>query len=189
MLSPLIVRATGSREQNDGEFEEIIGTDGGRLFIGINEQNYVKGVLLNYKKRDEIRNSLINLAYTFYPKCRINKVTVYFLPIKDMISKKFISKRFVIKIRILPGEPEMLYSFTNVGYHSTIRKNGECFDLDSNQIYCEIEQRDELKYIKNLDKNIINEIKDPEPEININDLENHHNNKEIIPIFEENNLH
>lgn len=150
----------------------FLNSQGGRLYIGINSQNIVKGVVLNSKDRDTTRNNLVNLTYDFYPNCRINKVTVDFIPIKYM-NGDFVPKRYVVKVRVFPGDPDALYSMTNVGYHSIIRKNTQLVELNSLEIYNEIIARDELKKVKNQDNAYINEanIKDPEPEQNPNEDE------------------
>lgn len=165
----------------------FLNSQGGRLYIGIDDQNIVKGIVLNYKKRDNLRNALINLTYDFYPKCRLDKIFIYFLPIKSIETQKFLSNLYIIKIRVLPGDPEYLYSMINVGYQSTIRRDGECENLDSIKIQKEIIKRNENQYNKNNEKYKIflkeKEIKDPEPEVNYEDLE-----RNDEPIFENNNL-
>ena len=177
-------------EENSDEIKRhlcsFLNSEGGRLYIGIDEKNIVKGITLNYKKRDNLRNSLVNLTYDFYPKCRVDKIFVYFIPIKDPKTKNFIQKKYIIKIRVYPGDPQVLYSMTNKGgYHSTIRRNGQCKILNSTEIYEEIIHRDEYKKVLNDEKNQMimkeNEIKDPEPEVNQQDLED--NEIDDIPVF------
>jgi len=149
----------------------FLNSQGGRLYIGINSQNEVKGIALDSKARDKTRNSLVNLTYDFYPNCRIDKIFVYFIPVKNPSTKEFINKRYVIKIRVYPGDPEVLYSMTSVGYHSTIRKGNLCYEMNSTEIYNEIITRDEIKKLKNIDNVFLKEskIKDPEPEVNLNE--------------------
>ena len=163
---------------NKEEGEEIkrqicgfLNSRGGRLYLGINNQNLVKGIILNSKARDISRNSLVNLTYDFYPNCRIDKILIYFIPIKNPKNNEFIPKRYIVKIRIYPGDPDVLYSMSSTGYHSIIRRNDICYELNSAEICQEIIARDEIKKIKNNDNSYIKElnIKDPEPEININD--------------------
>ena len=163
---------------NKEEGEEIkrqicgfLNSQGGRLYLGINNQNIVKGIVLNSKARDISRNSLFNLIYDFYPNCRIDKILVYFIPVKNPNSKEFISKRYVVKIRVYRGDPGLLYSMSSTGYHSVIRRNEVSYVLNSAEICQEIIARDEIKKSKKEDSNYIKElnIKDPEPEININD--------------------
>ena len=79
-----------------------------------------------------------------------------------------------------------MYFMTNEeGYHSTIRRNGQCKILNSTEIYEEIIHRDEYKKVLNDEKNQMimkeNEIKDPEPEVNQQDLED--NEIDDIPVF------
>ena len=167
----------------------FLNSEGGRLYIGINQTNSnVKGVILNYKNRDNLRNSLINLTYDFYPKCRLDKIFVYFIPIKDIQTKNFIPKKYVIKIRIFRGDPEFLYSMTKTGYTSFIRNKEECLEMTTDEISEEIIDRDKKKYNKDYDKNQIilkeNDIKDPDPEINQKDLEDDYDE---IPIFGKDN--
>ena len=59
----------------------FLNNNGGRIYIGINDLKIVKGIELDYKKRDTLRNELVNYTYDFYPKCRLNKINVYFIPI------------------------------------------------------------------------------------------------------------
>ena len=165
----------------------FLNSQGGRLYIGIDDQNTVKGIVLNYKKRDNLRNALINLTYDFYPKCRLDKIFIYFIPIKSMRTQKFLNNLYIIKIRVYPGDPEYLYSMINIGYQSSIREKEKCKDLSSIQIQEEIIKRNENQYNNKNEKYKIilkeKEIKDPEPEINYEDLE-----RNDEPIFENNSL-
>ena len=144
----------------------FLNSRGGRLYIGINAKNRVRGLVLDSKARDSTRIELVNLTSDFYPNCRIDKINVFIIPVKDPKTKEFIKKRYVIKIRVYPGEPEFLYSMTSKGYRSIVRRNNQIFELNSTEIYNEIIARDELKKIKNQDNAFIKEmnIRDPEPE-------------------------
>ena len=153
-------------EELKRQYCSFLNTEGGRIYIGI-DRNIVKGVVLNYKCRDNLRNSLVNLAYDFYPRCRIDKFSVYFIPIKKFDTDHFLKDLFVIKIRIYPGDPFLLYSMNKVGYRSCMRINGQCIDMNYDEIYDEIIKRNDLKStIKNDNNVIINNIKDPDPEVN-----------------------
>ena len=161
----------------------FLNSRGGRLYIGINGENKVKGVALNSKSRDNSRNSIVNLTHDFYPNCRLDKVTVDYIPVKDKKTNKFINRRYVVKIKILPGDPGLLYSMTTVGYNSTMRKNVQVYELNSTEIYKEIIDRDDKK-LQNKD-NINKEmyIKDPPPEININEDEDEDKDENGFPFF------
>ena len=129
----------------------FLNSHGGRIYLGINDFRIVKGILLDYKLCDMIKNELINYTYDFYPKCRIDKVNVYFIKIKSMQTDKIIPNLYVIKIQVMPGEPHNLYSINNKGgYISTLRLPGQCINLTAEEIHSEILKRNELlkqKYI------------------------------------------
>ena len=182
---------------NKEEGEEIkrqicgfLNSRGGRLYLGINSQNIVKGIILNSKARDISRNSLINLTYDFYPNCRIDKILIYFIPVKNPKTNDFIPKRYIVKIRVYPGDPDILYSMTSTGYHSIIRRNDINYELNSAEICQEIIARDEIKKIKNKDNNYIKELnlKDPEPEININDNDDENDDLPLYGVDNNKNL-
>lgn len=136
----------------------FLNCQGGRIYLGINDLKIVKGIHLDYKMRDTIRNELINYTYDFYPKCRLNKINIYFIPIKSMINKKIITNLYVVNIIILPGEPYNLYSLTNKGgYISALRLPGQCINLTAEEIHSEIMRRAELlkeKYIQDNNNHI-----------------------------------
>ena len=160
------------------QFCGFLNSQGGRLYLGINDDKIVKGVVLNYKRCDALRNLLVNYTYDFYPKCRLDKIKVYFIPIKSMKDNKFINNLYVVKIIVLKGESNILYSMTNKGFNSAIRLQGQCANLSAEEIYKEIIRRGA---IKNNNLNIENEFKDPEPEINYNvDQDNENDDNWII---------
>ena len=159
----------------------FLNSNGGRIYIGINEENKIKGVFLDYKNKDNLRNDLINLTYDFYPKCRLDKVLIYFLPVKKSGTENFIKNLFIIKIRVFTGDPKVLYSMANKGYRSCIRHNGKCLDLNSDQIYGEIIRRDELK-----EKYNENNEQDPEPEIYVTDGNDEGEEDEFENSYDEN---
>ena len=164
----------------------FLNSQGWRIYLGINDLRIVKGIQLDYKTRDTIRNELINYTYDFYPKCRIDKINVYFIKIKSMQNKKFINNIYVIQIIVFPGEPYNLYSLTNKGgYISALRLAGQCINLTAEEIHSEIMKRGELlreKYINQ--KN--NEYKDnKENESEENEDNTKESNEGIEEITEE----
>jgi hypothetical protein len=137
----------------------FLNSQGGLIFIGINDIKLVNGIYLDYKARDTIKNELVNYyVYDFYPKCRIDKISIYFIPIKHPQTNAPIHNLFVIKINILPGEPYNLYSLNNKGgYISTLRLHRQCINLTAQEIYSEIMKRSELlkqKYIQSQNKKV-----------------------------------
>ena len=170
------------------QFCAFMNNKGGRLYLGINDQKIVKGVILDYKQRDELRNLLVNFTYDFYPKCRLDKIKVYFIPVKNMKDNKFINDLFVVKIIVLQGEPYILYSMTSKGFNSAIRLQGQCANLTAEEITKEIIRRGKLaesNKFENLNY-VNNQFNDPEPEIN---YENEPDNKESSNSSEENINH
>ena len=166
-------------EELKRQFCAFLNNKGGRLYLGINDQKIVKGVILNYKKCDNLRNLLVNYTYDFYPKCRLDKIKVYFIPIKSMKNNKFINDLYVVKIIVLQGDPNVLYSMTTKGFISAIRLQGQCANLTAEEITKEIIRRGKLSETK---KSINlyyanNQFNDPEPEKN---YENEHENTESI---------
>ena len=170
------------------QFCAFMNNKGGRLYLGINDQKIVKGLILDYKQRDELRNLLVNFTYDFYPKCRLDKIKVYFIPVKNMKDNKFINDLFVVKIIVLQGEPYILYSMTSKGFNSAIRLQGQCANLTAEEITKEIIRRGKLaesNKFENLNY-VNNQFNDPEPEIN---YENEPDNKESSNSSEENINH
>ena len=136
----------------------FLNSQGGRIFIGINDDKIVNGILINYHQRDAITNELVNLTYDFYPKCR-TYIDVNFIPIKN-INDKYIENLFIIKIIVSPGEPKQLYSCTTKGFNSYLRLKGQCICLTAEEIKNELFKRE-----KNPDSQINpKEFKDPIPE-------------------------
>ena len=135
----------------------FLNSHGGRIYLGITDLRVVKGLFLDYKTRDTLKNELINYTYDFYPKCRIDKINVYFIPVRSTITRKAIKKLYVIKILVMPGEPYNLYSINNKGgYISTLRLPGQCINLTAEEIHTEIMKRGELlkqKYLNEQNNN------------------------------------
>ena len=131
----------------------FLNSQGGRIYIGINDLRVVKGLHLDYKQRDIIKNELVNYTYDFYPKCRIDKINVYFIPVKSFQTKKIIKNFHVIKIIVWPGEQYNLYSINNKGgYISTLRLPGQCINLTAQEIHLEILKRTELLRQKHINE-------------------------------------
>ena len=144
----------------------FLNSNGGRIYIGVDDYKKVRGVVLTYNNCDTLRNTLVGYSNDFYPKCRLDKIKVYFIPVRNSFNKNFINKLYIVKIIILPGDPYSLYSITNKsGFISAIRKQSQVFNLTAEEITKEIIDRNELK------KNLKNEIEIPDLYIGFNDPE------------------
>ena len=169
----------------------FLNAKGGRIYIGITNSKIIKGVYMDYKKRDTIRNDIINYTYDFFPKCRTNKLKILFIPIKDN-NGNYKENLYIIKIIVYQGDTNQLYSITEKGFISYIRLQGQCICLSALEIREEIIKRESNPEIKIND----NEFNDPEPEIpnfqknnkKNNNFESLYNNlKSNIKIIDSNN--
>ena len=157
----------------------FLNSNGGRIYIGIKDQKIVTGIELTYKDQDIFRNSLVLYGSEFYPRCRLDKIKVYFIPIKNMFTKKFHNNYYVVKIIILPGNPFKLYSMTYKGFNSAKRLQGQSVNLTSDEIEKEIVERAILKLNAPFQLNTnYDEFNDPKPEINMDCIDKKENEKE-----------
>ena len=146
------------REEFKKQICGFLNSKGGRIFIGINDDKIVNGILLNYHDRDKNTNDIVNLTYDFYPKCR-TCIDVNFIPIRNK-DNQYIKNLYVIKIIVSQGETNQLYSYTTKGFNSYLRLKGQCINLTAEEIRNEL-----FKRAKNPQKRIDSkEFKDPEPE-------------------------
>ena len=177
----------------------FLNSHGGRIYIGINDFRIVKGINLDRKAYESIKNDLINYSKDFYPTCKIDKINVYFLTLKHSKTNKVMSDLYVIKIIVMPGEPYNLYSINNKGgYISALRLPGQCINLTGEEILTELMKRTNLLKQKNINnKNEINDTKKNEfeefdEEINEDDKESDsedkNNKKNIIYIVKISNI-
>ena len=140
----------------------FLNSKGGRIFIGIDDNKIIRGIQLDYKKLDETRNNIINYTYGFFPNCRLNKINVFFIPIKNL-NDLYIQNLYIIKIIIYQGETNQLYSIIDKGgFISYLRLPGQCANLTAQEIRDEIIRRNNYPEIPINEKEFI----DPEPENN-----------------------
>ena len=177
----------------------FLNSHGGRIYIGINDFRIVKGINLDRKAYESVKNDLINYSKDFYPTCKIDKINVYFLTLKHSKTNKVMSDLYVIKIIVMPGEPYNLYSINNKGgYISALRLPGQCINLTGEEILTELMKRTNLLRQKNInDKNKINdaekkEFEEFDEEINEDDkesdLEDKNNKKNLIYVVKISNI-
>jgi predicted HTH transcriptional regulator len=133
----------------------FLNNHGGRIYLGINDLRIVKGIRLEPKENEIIKNELLNYTNDFYPPCSIDKINLYFIPVRHPKTNKVLHNLYVLKIIVMPGEPYNLYSIHNKGgYISTLRLPGQCINLTAEEIYSELMKRAEL--LKQKDINDIN---------------------------------
>ncbi|MCQ2817883.1 MAG: putative DNA binding domain-containing protein, partial [archaeon] len=139
----------------------FLNAKGGRIYLGINDSHIVEGNEFSIKEKDITRNEIANYLCDFYPKCRTDKIKVYFIPLKDYNTEKYVPNKYVIKIIISQGDPKKLYSTdSKLGYHSYLRMPGQIVCLSAEEIFDQIIKRNNSKE-ECLNEN---EFNDPEPE-------------------------
>ena len=142
----------------------FLNNHGGRIYLGINDLRIVKGIRLEPKENEIIKNELLNYTNDFYPPCSIDKINLYFIPVRHQKTNKVLHNLYVLKIIVMPGEPYNLYSIHNKGgYISTLRLPGQCINLTAEEIYSELMKRAEL-----LKQKDINDINNQQKKINKN---------------------
>ena len=187
------------KEELKRQFCSFINSEGGTLFIGINDEKKVKGTKteesLSYyqKKMEELMNNI-------FPKINVKE----YLKFKGIVIKddygKIIRDLYVMRIIIKKGDPSILYSVVSTdnnkkGIHPTMRLQGQCANLTADEIHKEIIERNRLKTKKgnimndDVKEKIINEKnkeseeknnkkdKGPENKITNNNDKNEINNK------------
>ena len=162
----------------------MLNSKGGRIYIGINDEKIVKGILINYKQRDLVRNKIVNSTYEFFPSCRTKKIEVFFLPVKNFNTEAYRPSLFVIKIIVHQGETTRLYSLTSKkGYNAMIRLPGQVATLSAQEIEDEIIKR-HSKPDKPVDDNL---FQDPEPEKGVDNVQSSEKEKENLTYINVNN--
>ena len=160
----------------------FLNTNGGRIYIGVNDKKMVKGVVTN-KKLSFYESIILNLTKNFYPKIDPKDYfKFYALPIKNNCNGKILDNLYIFKIIIKRGDPTELYSiFDNNGLNIATRQAGQCPNLKASEIHEKIIERKNMKKIPQ--NHIINDdivdFNDPEPLINKKIIKNE-NKKEIL---------
>jgi len=135
---------------------------GGRIYLGIDQDNRVQGVRLNLQERNAFNAKIQEILKTFEPVVPIdNFIQILYLPIFDpLTSKQPIPDLFIIKIIIKQGETNDLYSIRQDSVLCYARKNGEAIQLSSRETKDALLKRD-----KNSEKRVADsEFIDPEPQ-------------------------
>lgn len=136
----------------------FLNTEGGRIYIGINDKNQVLGLQYSNKEKDKITQDLYNILYDFHPSVRKGEIKSYFIPIKNK-NDEFIEGLYIIKIVVPQGDVNELYSIESKKYRSFVRIDGKIFFLD-----CELIKKEIVKRFKKEKKTIDNSIfNDKEP--------------------------
>ena len=161
------------------QFCAFLNTNGGRLYIGINDQEkMVNGVLIKQPIK-YYEDKIFKLASKFCPAFDPKKYfKFYAIPIKDNKNGKIKDNLFIFKILIKKGDPTKLYYIFSQGLNISTRQAGQCPNLKASEIYEAIIAKKNMKP-QEQNENQINEnnqidFDDPEPlynqRIKINEL-------------------
>ena len=140
----------------------FLNTKGGRIYIGIDDNFEVIGYNISNKKiKNKIKNNLINLVSSFYPKVENDKIKVHFIPIKNSEDDDYEDNKYVIKIIVSQGNIKKLYSIYKDSYKSFIRLPGVVRELS-----CEDMKEEIIKRTFNNEQQLIDpkEFNDMEPD-------------------------
>jgi len=154
----------------------FLNSQGGRIYLGISDDNLVKGVFLNPKMKDSVRNEIANLTRDFSPKCRTSKLEVLFVPVKNKFTEVYVPNLWIVKIIIKQGDGDKLYSVTSRGLIAYMRMPGQIVALTAEEIVEEIIKRKTNPKINVDEKEFIDVI----PELPI---ENEENNEVLDIVF------
>ena len=133
------------KEELTRQFCSFINSNGGRLYIGINDKRFIKGVVAN-ERVTYYEKKIHDLVDNFYPKIDPKVfLNFYAIPVRNNQDAKIIDNLFVFKIIIKKGDPSFLYSISNNGLKCSIRIQGQCVNLTAEEIHKEIIERSKLK--------------------------------------------
>ena len=124
----------------------FLNSKGGFIYLGITDLKEVKGMNLNYKECDNQRSNLFNLTNNFYPRSRLDKIEISFIPVLDQKTLKKIQDLYVVKIHISAGDPSSLYVAGNSKHemYSAIRRQTQVLNLTLEEMQTEIIKRSQL---------------------------------------------
>jgi hypothetical protein len=124
----------------------FLNSKGGFIYLGITDLKEVKGMNLNYKECDNQRSNLFNLTNNFYPRSRLDKIEISFIPVLAQKTLKKIQDLYVVKIHISAGDPSSLYVAGNSKHemYSAIRRQTQVLNLTLEEMQTEIIKRSQL---------------------------------------------
>ena len=124
----------------------FLNSKGGFIYLGITDLKEVKGMNLNYKECDNQRSNLFNLTNNFYPRSRLDKIEISFIPVIAQKTLKKIQDLYVVKIHISAGDPSSLYVAGNSKHemYSAIRRQTQVLNLTLEEMQTEIIKRSQL---------------------------------------------
>lgn len=101
----------------------FVNSEGGTLYIGIEDNGQVSGVSLNREERDDIQRRISQTIKNFYPPLEASAYKIDLLPIYSN-TRETLFEKFVIKIKVTQGQEAVYWMSANktIAY---IRLNNE----------------------------------------------------------------
>ena len=151
------------------QFCAFLNADGGRIYLGIDDQKIIDGVPIKFKV-SYYESKILKLVNAFRPKIEPKDYfKIYAIPIKNNKNGKIINNLYIFKIVIKQGDPTELYYVHGQGLNIAIRQAGQCANLKASEIYEEIIKRKNMKKLQKnqiINDNSVVDFDDPEPLIN-----------------------
>ena len=125
-------------------FCAFLNTNNGIIYIGINDDGYIKGLKVDYKLLKKFENAINNLIEKFDPYVKENNLIKYYINKlyydigdKDM---KIVNDKYIIEIYVKLGEKNVIYytpikdkeSNENENY---IKLNGTLMKLEGKKLF------------------------------------------------------
>ena len=158
------------------QFCAFLNTNGGRLYIGINDDKTIRGVFINQPLKN-YESKIFKLVKNFQPEIKPeNYFKFYAIPIKNNKDGRIINNLFIFKIIIKKGDPTQLYYVFDIGLNISTRQAGQCPNLKASEIHEKIIERKNMKNLQQnqnkIAENDVLDMNDPEPLVNQKNKEN-----------------
>ena len=151
------------------QFCAFLNTNGGRIYLGINDKKMIIGVPIKFKI-SYYESIILKLVNDFRPKIEPKDYfKIFSIPVKNNKNGKIINNLYIFKIIIKQGDPTELYYIYGRGLNIAIRQAGQCANLKASEINDEIIKRKNMKKLQKnqiINNNTIVDFNDPEPLIN-----------------------
>jgi len=138
----------------------LLNRKGGRIYIGIPNDNRIKGIELSLNDKLALTQNLFQRVSDFEPPVSQDIIRVCFIPIKDT-NHKFIPNLYIVKIIVKQGDPTKLYSIHKNSMTCYIRADSTSNQLMAKDITNEIIRRNMNPSLHVSQQ----EFEDPEPDV------------------------
>ena len=92
----------------------FLNGDGGTLFLGVEDDGMVSGILLNHKQRDDIRKRITDAVKEFFPAVEAHLYEINFCPVYDAKGNK-IDDLWIIDVTVRSGDAPVYWASNHKG--------------------------------------------------------------------------